>query len=94
MTKEVQISHIECQNVYKLFTTYNAYLSILGYLAERKTLEENGMYDKKWDEAVALNTSLEEHKRKLEKKYKPDGEWDHFEFDFDKDLIIFTKDET
>ena len=93
MRKEIQITQEESQTVYKLFSTYNAYLNILGYLADRKTLNNTEVFDKKWDEAILLCRSLDETKANLEKKYKPEGEWDHFEFNFETEQIIFTKDE-
>lgn len=94
MKEMIPIMQDECEQVQNLFTTYNAYLNILGYLADRKTLEDNGLYDKKWSEAVILNRSLEQAKRDIEKKYKPEGNWDRFEFDFDNCQVVFIKDET
>ena len=94
MQQAIQITPQESEKVFNLFSTYNAYLSILGYLSEKKNLEDNGMYDKKWAEAVSLNRALETEKRAIEKKYKPEGTWDRFEFNFDNQEVIFYRDES
>ena len=94
MQKIIPITHEESQIVYKLFSTYTAYTNVLSFLATKTTLDNTEIFDKKWDEAVLLCSSLEEAKRKIEKKYKPEGSWDRFEFNFEEDTVIFTKDET
>lgn len=94
MQQAIQITPQESEKIFNLFSTYNAYLGILGYLSEKKNLEDNGMYDKKWAEAVSLNRALETEKRAIEKKYKPEGDWDRFEFNFDNQEVIFYRDET
>ena len=68
MRKEIQITHEESQIVYKLFSTYTAYTNVLSFLATKTTLDNTEIFDKKWDEAVLLCSSLEEAKRKIEKK--------------------------
>lgn len=93
MQQVIQITPEESQKVSNLFYTYTSYLNILGYLASKKNLEDNGLYDKKWSEAVILNRTLEAAKRDIEKKYKPEGTWDRFEFNFDENQVIFTKDD-
>ena len=48
-------------------------------------------YDKKWDEASQLWIDLDKAKRAVEKRYKPAGDWDSYEFDFDNQQVVFTK---
>ena len=90
MEKRVDIKQDENQNVEQLFLTYSSYMSMLQYFAE-SGLEKSSIYDKKWNEAVELWIKLDKAKRVVEKKYKPAGDWDSYEFDFDNCQVVFTK---
>lgn len=94
MQTPIKITPQESEKIFNLFSTYNAYLGILGYLTDRKTTEDNGLFDKKWAEAVSLGRALETEKRAIEKKYKPEGTWDRYEFNFDNQEVVFYRDET
>ena len=90
MKKAIKITEEESKNVEKLFMTYNAYMSMLQYFAESGS-ENSPLYDKKWNEASDLWINLDKAKRDVEKKYKPAGEWDSYEFDFDNQQVVFIK---
>lgn len=90
MEKRVNIDHDESQNVEQLFLTYSSYMSMLQYFAEQG-LEKSQVYDKKWNEAVDLWIKLDKAKRAVERKYKPAGQWDSYEFDFDNCQVVFIK---
>lgn len=90
MEKRVKISAEESTNVETLFLKYSSYMSMLSYFAEQG-LNNTTIYDKKWDEAVDLWITLDKAKRDVEKKYKPAGNWDSFEFDFDNQQVVFMK---
>lgn len=92
MEKRIDIAFEENQNVQNLFNEYNAYLSILKFFGD-KAFEENSVFDRKWAEAVQLNIELEKAKHEIERKYKPEGNWMNFYFDFDKQQVVFTNDE-
>ena len=92
MTKKVNITPEESENVERLFTTYNAYMSMLEYLAS-SGIQDSPMYDKKWNEACELWIQLDKAKRKVEYEYKPEGDWDSYEFDFDNYQVVFVKNE-
>lgn len=88
MEKRVTISQEENDEVYRLFSTYMSYMSMLQYLGENNT--NNELYDRKWNEAVEINIQLDKLKKQIEMKYKPAGNWSRFEFDFNKSQVVFT----
>ena len=89
MTKAVNITPEENNKVYNLFNTYNAYLSILHYFMNNGTVLNKEAYNEKWDETAKLGIELDKAKHEIEKKYKPEGIWDRFEFDFDNQQVVF-----
>ena len=60
------------------------------YFAE-SNMDNTPTYNKKWDEASELWIKLDNLKRAIEKKYKPAGDWDSYEFDFDNNQVVFVK---
>ena len=90
MNKRIQITGEESREVEKLFMTYNSYMSMLLYFAE-SNMDNTPTYNKKWDEASELWIKLDNLKRAIEKKYKPAGDWDSYEFDFDNNQVVFVK---
>lgn len=92
MKKPVTISIQECENIQRLFLKYNAYMNMLDYLAN--SISNTEVYDKKWTEAAEIWAELDKAKRAVEAKYKPEGNWDSFEFDFDNTQVVFVKNET
>lgn len=92
MRKEISITPDENNHVETLFRKYNSYLSILEYFANLPAMRESDTYDKKWNEAVDIGMELEKAKRAIEFKYKPAGNWEGYEFDFDKRQVIFYND--
>ena len=90
MRKAIQITMEENENVEKLFLTYSSYMNMLQYLTEQAT-DNNPIYDKKWNEAVELWIKLDKAKKEIEKKYKPAGNWDSYEFDFENSQVVFIK---
>ena len=91
MKQAIKITQEECDHVQRLFYKYNAYISMLEYLAN--TISDTAIYDKKWNEAVDLWIELDKAKTAAEMKYKPAGEWDRYEFDFDNVQVVFIKNE-
>lgn len=91
MRKIITIEHDESENIYRLYSTHMSYINILQLLGDSGI--NNSVYDKKWNEAVQLGVELDAAKRAIEKKYKPAGEWDRFEFDFDNSQVVFVKNE-
>ena len=91
MKQAVDITYEECENVRRLFYKYNAYMSMLEFLAP--TISDTAVYDKKWDEASDIWIELDRAKAAVEAKYKPAGDWDRYEFDFDNTQVVFTKNE-
>lgn len=91
MRKAIDITHEECENVQRLFYKYNAYMSMLEFLAP--TVSDTTIYDKKWNEASDIWIELDRAKAAVEAKYKPAGDWDRYEFDFDNTQVVFTKNE-
>lgn len=89
MIKAINITPEENNKVYNLFNTYNAYLSILHYFMNNGTVLNKEAYNEKWDETVKLSIELDKAKHEIEKKYKPEGIWDRFEFDFDNQQVVF-----
>lgn len=90
MEQRVNITAEESQNVENLFMTYSSYMSMLQYFAEQG-LENSSIYDKKWNEAVDLWIKLDKAKHAVEKIYKPTGDWDSYEFDFENQQVVFHK---
>lgn len=89
MRKEISITPDENNHVEILFRKYNSYLSMLEYFADLPALRESDTYDKKWNEAVEIGMELEKAKRAIELKYKPAGNWEGYEFNFEKCQVIF-----
>jgi len=90
MKQAIDITHEECENVRRLFYKYNAYMSMLEYLAANTFSTD--IYDKKWNEAADIWIELDLAKSAIEAKYKPEGEWDRYEFDFDNTQVVFYKE--
>ena len=67
-------------------------MSMLQYFAE-SGMEDSPVYDKKWSEASKLWITLDKAKKEVEKNYKPEGDWDSYEFDFDNHQVVFVKNE-
>lgn len=93
MRKEISITSEESANVERLFMSHSAYLSMLQFLSDNNVSSNTEIYDRKWNEAVDLWIKLDKAKTDIEKKYKPAGDWDRYEFDFEKQQVIFVKDE-
>ena len=91
MEKRIKITPEESENVQILYSTYISHMNILQYFMNNPVTNQE-LFDRKWEEAVQLNIKLDEAKRAIEKKYKPAGEWDRYEFDFDKQQVAFIKD--
>lgn len=92
MNKRIQITAEESQEVENLFMTYNSYMSMLLYFADGG-MGDSPVYEKKWDEASDLWIRLDNLKRAIEKKYKPAGDWDSYEFDFENNQVVFVKND-
>ena len=90
MEKRINIKAEESKEIEDLFLTYSSYMSMLQFFAE-SGLENSSIYDKKWNEAVEIRKKLDKRKRDMEKKYKPAGDWDNYEFDFDNEQVVFRK---
>lgn len=90
MRKEIIITIEESDNVYRLFSTYTSYMNVLQYFINNE-IADNTIFDKKWNEAIELDKQLTKAKQDVEKKYKPEGDWDRFEFNFDKHTVVFIK---
>lgn len=93
MTQRIDISYEESEKVEELFSKYNAYLNILSFFGN-KAVEEDSVFDRKWAEAVEISMALDKAKRQVENKYKPAGNWDRFQFDFENHQVVFERDET
>ena len=91
MEKRIKITPEETENVQVLYSTYISYMNVLQFFMNNPITNQE-LFDRKWEEAVQLNIKLDEAKRAIEKKYKPAGEWDRYEFDFDKQQVAFIKD--
>lgn len=89
MRKAISITPEESENVERLFLKYNSYMSMLEYFAESTAMKESEIYDKKWNETTEIWIELDKAKRAIEKKYKPQGNWAGYEFDFDNNKVIF-----
>ena len=90
MEKRIKITPGESENVQMLYSTYISYMNILQFFMNNPITNQE-LFDRKWEEAVQLNIKLDEAKRAVEKEYKPAGEWDRYEFDFDKQQVVFIK---
>ena len=91
MEKRIKITPEENENVQVLYSTYISYMNVLQFFMNNPITNQE-LFDRKWEEAVQLNIKLDEAKRAIEKKYRPAGEWDRYEFDFDKQQVAFIKD--
>lgn len=91
MEKRIKITPDENELVQGLYSNYISYMSILQYFMNNPVTNQE-LFDRKWDEAVKINTTLENAKRTIEKKYKPAGDWDRYEFNFEDQQVVFVKD--
>ncbi len=89
--QKIAITREESDRVEQLFTKHTSYLSMLEYFAAQG-LDNSTIYEKKWNEAAELWIQLDKAKRDVEKKYKPDGDWDRYEFDFENHQVVFVKE--
>ena len=91
MQQRIKITNEESNRVQNLFETYNSYITILQFFMNQESIPNQETFDKKWNEAVELNRKIDNLKREIEKKYKPAGNWERFEFDFDNHEVVFMK---
>lgn len=87
MTKSVPIKYEESIEVQRLFHKYNALLAVLAYMNDNSKYTE--FLDKKLDEATELFITLEDAKQKYGNQYMPEGNWQHYSFDFDNYAIVY-----
>lgn len=92
MKRIIKITPEESSKIESLFLSYNSYLSMLEYFSNSSSYNKE-IYDGKWSEAVKLWIDLDKAKREIEQRYKPAGEWDSYEFDFDNEQVVFTKND-
>lgn len=88
MTKSVPIKYEESIEVQRLFHKYNALLAVLAYMNDNSS-KYTEFLDKKVDEATELYIELEQVKDKYGTQYRPQGDWQHYTFDFDNNVIIY-----
>ena len=91
MEKRIKITPEENEKVQVLYSNYISHMSILQYFMNNPVTNQE-LFDRKWDEAVKINTTLENAKRAIEKKYKPAGDWNRYEFNFEDQQVVFIKD--
>lgn len=91
MTQTVQITEEENEDVQSLFLLYTSYINILKLFAE-SDLANTEVYNKRWNDAVVIGAELEQAKHEIELKYKPEGTWDNFMFDFEHEQVIFSNE--
>lgn len=91
MTQTVQITEEENEDIQSLFLLYTSYINILKLFAE-SDLANTETYNIRWNDAVVIGAELEQAKREIELKYKPEGIWDTFSFDFEHKQVIFSND--
>lgn len=89
MEKRVKITIEESEKVRNLHETYLSYMNVLQFFMNQTSVSNQEMLDKKWNEATEVNRALEQAQREIEKKYKPKGFWQRFEFDFDNHEVVF-----
>lgn len=91
MQQEIKITEEENTQIEDLFTRYSSYMGMLEYLSfSAMEVSDSPIFEKKWNEAADLWIQLDRAKHKIEAKYKPAGNWDHYEFDFDECKVIFS----
>ena len=88
MVKRVDITEEENKNVERLYFKYLSYMNMLQYLADQGSTATD-IYNEKWNEASQLWIDLEKIKQATEIKYKPKGNWDRYEFDFNNTQMVF-----
>ena len=92
MEKRVKITREESEAVEILFNRFSGYCNILGYLAKYGSIDTS-LFDKKWAEAVEINTELNKLKETLDRKYHPQDniQYTQYEFDFfDYQMVYLT----
>ena len=92
MENRITILPEESEKVEKLFFQFNNYCNILGYLAKYGSIDTS-LFDKKWAEAVEINTELTKLKETLDRKYHPQDniQYTQYEFDFfDYQMVYLT----
>lgn len=94
MRKAINITPKESENIQNLYETYVSYMNVLQFFMDKESTTNQEMLDKKWNEATEINRRLETAQHQVEKKYKPEGDWDRFEFDFERQQVVFIKDGT
>lgn len=89
MTREIPISQEESDKIENLFYTYCSYMSMIEYLASAGLSKDSEIFELKWKEASDIWIKLEKAKKAIEKKYKPIGNWNSYEFNFEKQVVVF-----
>lgn len=92
MRQAIDITIEESENIERLFLKYNSYISMLEYLTNAN-VSNTEIYEKKWNETAELWIQLDRAKAAAEIKYKPEGSWDRYEFDFNNHQVVFVRDE-
>ena len=94
MTVEVPITQDESEEIEALYYIYKGYLDILDYLVGQCDLSpDNPTLNKKFEDAAALFVELERQKRITTEKYRPEGEWPFYVFDFDRHTVVYSNEQ-
>lgn len=89
MEKRIKISNELSVYVERLFFEYNASMRTLRYLASQDDVKQERL-DKYFNEAKNIDIELELAKREISDKYRPEGCFKEYYFDFDTCEIVFT----
>lgn len=89
MEKRIKISYDLSVYVERLFFEYNASMRILRYLASQDDVKQENL-DKYFEEAKNIEMELELAKKEISDKYKPEGCFCEYYFDFDACEIVYT----
>lgn len=93
MRKAISMPYEEVHEIEVLFYKYLSYMNMLQFLASEGAATTE-IYDKKWEEASKMWIELDALKRAAEDKYKPEGYWDSYEFDFEHMQVVFVRNGT
>ena len=85
---KVKIPEEDSKHIEDLYYQFVSYSNLLALFSD-KPYSEGSTFEHKWAEAVKISNDLERAKHDIEVRFKPEGEWGHYDFDFENSQVIF-----
>ena len=97
MIKIVPMTKDDTEKVEILFYRYQGQLDILNFLVNNSSnfsQQVTDLFEQKWDKAMQYYTELERVKAEMDAKYRPEGNWPNYTFNFINQRLEYINNDT